>query len=64
MTTEPDLLDCQAMMQTDHKATKMKLFCMKHGTTIFEDSIEHFTIRSNLRDFLRPLWRSRSCKDL
>lgn len=59
---EPGLLDCMAMIQTDHKTKLTRLFCMKHGTVILEAQDATGEPWSNRT--LLPLWRARSCKDL
>lgn len=59
MTPEPTLLNCAPMVQTDHKAKRRALYCVKHGTVVVERSLsEEWPL-----GIIRHLWRNRDFKD-
>lgn len=64
MKSEPELLNCMALLQRDHKANSLKLYCQKHGTTIYSGPFGQTLSMGDLRSLLLPLWRNRECKDL
>lgn len=63
ITAEPGLLDCMALVRTDHKAKRTQLFCLKHGTIIYESPSFESITNAELKEALKPLWRNRSCRD-
>lgn len=61
ITKEPSLIDCMALVRTDHKAKRTQLFCLKHGTLVWDTEQE--MKNAWMSEVLRPIWRARSCRD-